>query len=106
MDLGGRSQFSQRDILWQSMGNYVTQSLRLWTCMVPRVSAGWRDHAGCRKGLCSFGCKWQTSGNAGTAKPEAVVIAEWTAAHYARSATGYFASEQSCKERKNMNEDL
>lgn len=33
-------------------------------------------------------------------------MAEWTAFHYARSATGYFASEQSCKERKNMNEDL
>ena len=25
---------------------------------------------------------------------------------HARSATGYFASEQSCKERKNMYEDL
>ncbi len=45
---------------------------------------------------------WQTSGNAGTAKPEAVATGNAPAhsPRYARSVTGSFASEQSCKERK------
>ena len=37
---------------------------------------------------CSFGCIWQTRGNSGTAKPEAKGL--WP---YARSVTGYFASD-------------